>query len=110
MAGCMQGFKRANGGLFGDILGDIVPEKKRSVTVENGQVILWAVNAEDIILKKEDIQSFDFLQAKTVVSDIASGGGKQYFVDSYKVVLKDGKSGVLRLMTAKAAQVLAILK
>ena len=110
MAGCMQGFKRANGGLFGDIVGDIVPEKKRSVSVENNQVILWIVNAEDIILKKEDIKTIDPLQSHVEESHIASGGGKTYIVDTYKVTLKDGKSGELRLMSNKASKVLELLR
>ena len=104
MAGCMKGLARANGGLYGDVHGDIVPEKRRPVSVENGKIILWSVNAEDIVLDPAKVESFTLRETKRV-KDMCSGGGKEYDVDVYDLKTCDGKEVALRVIKACYATV-----
>lgn len=104
MAGCKQGFARANGGLFGDINGAVVPEGKRPISVENGQIVLWIVNADDIILNPADVKAFNFKEARRV-KDMCSGGGKEYAVDVYDLEMNDGRTAIVRVIKTCYANV-----
>ena len=54
--------------------------------------------------------SIDLVDSDLTISDLSSGGGKVYRVNSYKIVMKDGKQGVLRILTGSAVRVLSLLK
>lgn len=102
MAGCKQGFARANGGLYGDIIGTVVPEGKRPISVENGQIILWIAGADDIVLDPADVKTFEFKESKKV-GDMLSGGGNEFNVDIYDLEMNDGKTAVVRVIKTRYA-------
>ena len=112
MAGFFKNMLRANTSLCGDLEGSMTKLNKGrlSISIEKGKVIAWIVGQDDIELSKENVQSIDIIDNNIDIKDLASGGGKQYKVNVYKIVMKDGKEGVLRLLTGAAYKVLAIIK
>lgn len=112
MAGFFKCMWRANTSLCGDLEGSVTKliKGKLSISIEKGKVIAWISGQDDLELSKENVQSVEPLGNNIVIKDLASGGGKVYKVDAYKIVMKDGKEGVLRLLTGSAYKVLAIIK
>ena len=112
MAGFFKCMLRANTSLCGDLEGSMTKliKGKLSISVEKGKVIAWITGQDDIELSKENVQSVDLIDSDIIIKDLASGGGKVYKVNTYKIVMKDGKDGVLRLLTGSAVKVLAIIK
>ena len=109
MAGFFKCMLRANTSLCGDIEGPMTKMNKGrlSISVEKGKVIAWAAGTDDIELSKANVQSVNKLASNVMIKDLASGGGKIYKVDVYKIVMKDGKEGILRLLVGAAYKVLA---
>ena len=112
MAGFFKCLLRANSSLCGDLEGEMtgLVKGRLSISVEKGKVVAWAAGADDIILSKEDILSVDLIDSDLTIKDLSSGGGKLYKVNAYKIVMKDGKQGVLRVLTGSAVKVLALIK
>lgn len=113
MAGFFKGLLRANNGsLCGDLEGPMTKlnKGKLPISIEKGKVIGWAVGQDDIELSKANVQSVDVIDNNVPIKDLSSGGGKLYSVNVYKIVMKDGKEGILRLLTGSAYKVLAIIK
>lgn len=98
--------------MSGDLEGPMTKLNKGrlSVSLEKGKVIAWAVGQDDIELSKENVQSVDVIDNNVPIKDLSSGGGKPYSVNVYKIVMKDGKEGILRLLTGVAYKVLAVIK
>ena len=111
MAGCLQGLKRANSAKYGDLEGPMTMLKsgKLSITIEDGKVIAWIVNADDIILSKENVESVELSVPNVTITDLGSGGGKTYIVNIYRIVMKNGEEGILRLVTSNATKVLMLI-
>ncbi len=111
MAGCIQGIKRMNFAHYGDIEGPMTNLKSGSlaITIENEQVIAWIVNAPDVILSKENVASVVLTTSGITVTNLSSGGGKPFTVNVYKIEMKNGQVGVLRLKVNTADRVLNLL-
>lgn len=112
MAGFFKCMWRANTSLCGDLEGPMTKliKGKLSISVEKGKVIAWIAGQDDIELSKANVQSVEVIDNNIQIGNLASGGGKQYKVNVYKIVMKYGKEGVLRLLTGAAYKVLAIIK
>ena len=112
MAGFFKCLIRANTSRCGDLEGEMTGliKGRLSVSIEKGKVIAWAVGSDDIELSKENVMSIDLVDSDLTISDLSSGGGKVYRVNAYKIVMKDGKQGVLRILTGSAVRVLSLLK
>jgi hypothetical protein len=112
MAGFFKGLLRANAALYGDVEGSITELKrgKRSITIEKGQVVLWIVGENDIVLTKDDIEALEPISSNQMVKDLASGGGKLYSVNVYNLILKNGRSGIMRLVSGSEYKVLSLIK
>ncbi|MBQ4269391.1 MAG: hypothetical protein IJB97_07080 [Clostridia bacterium] len=112
MAGFFKCMLRANTSLCGDLEGEMTKlvKGKLSISIEKGKVIAWITGQDDIELSKENVQSVNVISSNVVVKDLASGGGKIRNVNVYKLVMKDGKEGVLRLVSNSAYKVLALIQ
>ena len=112
MAGFFKCMLRANTSLCGDLEGSVTlgTKGKRSVSIEKGKVIAWATSVDDIELSKQNTQSVDLLDSDIVIKDLASGGGKIYKVNAYKIIMRDGTEGILRVKSGEAYKVLSIIK
>lgn len=107
--GCMQGMKRANSkDLAGWVEGSITHLKKgeRQVIFENGQVVCFIVGEEDIIVKKEDVESFE-----CVTQNIERKYGEKIYVcNSYLLKMANGEYGNFTIFSGKAAEFSVLLK
>lgn len=112
MAGFFKCMLRANTSLCGDLEGGMTKLKsgRLSISVEKGKCIAWIVGSDDIELSRDNVESVEMISGNDVVSNVASGGGKVYKVNCYKIVMKDGTEGVLRLMIGSSSKVLALLR
>ena len=107
--GCMQGMKRANStNLAGWVEGSITHLKsgRRQVILENGQVVCVIVGDDDIIVKKEDVASFECV-AQNLNEKY---GDKIYVCNSYAVKLTNGEFGTFTIFVGKAAEFTMLLK
>ena len=99
--GFLKGMIRINTINHGDIEGSVTQllKGKKSISVlKDGSVVAWLVNAVDIVLSKENVQSVELV--KKDVHD----NGKIY--DVYTVSMKNGESGTMRLVKDTAEKVL----
>ena len=107
--GCMQGMKRANSkDLAGWVEGSITHLKRgrRQVIFENGQVVCFIVGEDDIIIKKEEVASFE-----CVNQNIKEEYGKGYMhCNSYAITLTNGEYGTFTIFAGKAAEFTVLLK
>ena len=112
MAGCMEGFKRANLALHGDLEGPMTKLKsgRLSVSIIDGQVVAWVVGAEDVILSKDNVKAVTLSQSGVSVVDLTSGGGKTNIVNVYTIEMTNGDMGILRLKVESATKVLMLLQ
>lgn len=107
--GCMQGMKRANSSnLAGWVEGPITHLKggSRQVIFENGQVVCFIVGSDDIIVKKEDVVSFECV-AQNITRMYSN---RQMNCNSYAVTLANGEYGTFTIFVGKAAEFSILLK
>ncbi len=101
--------KRANSkDLAGWVEGSITHLKKgaRQFSVENGQVVLWIVGEDDIVLAPEQVKSFEL-----AATDIRKQYGNNIMVcDSYTITLDNGENGVMTIFKGKVADVKLALR
>ena len=112
MANFFKGMLRANAALYGDLEGPMTGLKrgKLTIAIEKGQCIAWIVGKDDLVLSKNNVKDVSFLSGPHRVTDLGSGGGKPYLVNSYKIEMKTGEVGELRLITSTESKVLMLLK
>ena len=107
--GCMKGMMRANSAnLCGWVEGTVTHLKsgKRQVIIENGQVVCFIVGEDDIIVKKDDVASFE-----CVAQNLKEKYGDKTFVcNSYAVTFTNGEYGTFTIFTGKAAEFTILLK
>ncbi len=110
MAGFFKGLMRANAANFGDLEGEMTKLKsgKLTISIEKGKCIAWIVGQDDIELSKDNVKGLEFVKHDNVVT--ASNGGKAEDVSIYKIVMKDGAEGTLRLMQNREKMVLRLLQ
>lgn len=111
--GFFKGMKRCNMANYGDLEGGDITNLKRgrlSITLEGGKVIAWIVRAEDIELNKDNVQSLELISSRIRITDLSSGGGKPYEVNIYRITMKNGAVGTLRLLTGTEHKILMLLK
>ena len=108
--GFFKGLKTANAKVLGDIEGPMTNVKsgKMPLSVIEGKLTMWAVGVEDAILNKADVQELAYLSTQNV-KDLASGGGKVYTVNTYRIVTAKG-SGVLRAVAGTETELMSFLK
>ncbi len=111
MGGCLQSLKRANMANYGDLEGAMTKLKsgKLTIAIEDGKVIAWIMNAGDIVLWKENVASVELSVPGVTITDLGSGGGKTYIVNIYRIVMKNGEEGTLRLIASTANKVLTLI-
>ena len=112
MAGFFKGLLRANSTLYGDLEGPMTNLKsgRLSISIEKGKCIAWIVGQDDIELSTENVKNVEKLSDNIVISNLASGGGKQYEVNVYKIEMKNGQVGTLRLVSRLEYKVLQLIK
>ena len=110
MANIFKGLLRANSkaNICGDLEGPAADVNKGRLTVsmEKGKCIAWAVGHDDIELSKNTVKSYQKISSDITVKDIPSGGGKPYKVNIYRIEMKDGKTGTLRLLVGNEYKVI----
>ena len=110
MANFFKGFLRANSkaNICGDLEGSATGLNKGRLTVsmEKGKCIAWIVGQDDIELSKNTVKSFQKISSDVVVKDIPSGGGQPYKVNIYRIEMKDGRTGTLRLLVGNEYKVI----
>ena len=79
------------------------------ISVEEGKVILWGKNKEDIVLNRADIESINPIGSDLEVTELATGGGNNCKVNAYRVELNNGETGILRLLVGYVNKVLNFL-
>lgn len=107
-----KGLLRANTANYGDLEGSITQLKKGklSITVEKGKCLAWTVGKDDIELTKENVKSIEPLSNNILIKDLGSGGGKDYIVNVYKIEMKNGETGIMRLVSGTEYKVLQLIK
>lgn len=112
MANFFKGLLRANGANYGDLEGPMTKLKRGRLTIniEKGKCIAWIVGQDDIELSKENVKKVDLISTNVYVKDLASGGGKENVVNIYKIEMKTGEVGTLRLKAAAANKVLMLIQ
>ena len=80
----------------------------RSLTVENNQVVLYAIGTEDIVLTKDKVASVELVTSNMQVSNFVQTGIS--IVNAYMVKMKDGSVGSIRILAGEAYKMLAVLQ
>lgn len=70
----------------------------------------WTVGKDDIELTKENVKSIEPLSNSILIKDLGSGGGKDYIVNVYKIEMKNGETGIMRLVSGTEDKVLQLIK
>ena len=112
MAGFFKGMLRANAANYGDLEGPMTNLKKGklTLTIEKGKCIAWIVGQDDIELSKDNVKAVELISSNVPIRDLASGGGKPCQVNVYKIEMKNGQVGTLRLVSATEYKVLQLIK
>ena len=108
MKGCLQGLARANSRNFaGWAEGDVIQGKGvRQVVLENKTAVCYAVGADDIIITKDDIATFE-----CVTQNMPKHYNNQNLMcNCYAVTLKNGGTGTFTILAGKAAEFTLIVK
>lgn len=79
-----------------------------TLTVENNQVVLYSIGAEDIILTKENVASIELVASSVPVSNFIQSGVS--VVNEYMVKMKDGSVGSLSILAGEAYRLLSVLQ
>ena len=109
MAGCLEGIKRANSkNLAGWVEGPIAQLKsgRRQVLIEDGQIICFIVGADDIVLTKKDVESFECVAQSSPITN----GNSIVNCNTYAVTLKNGEYGSFLIAIAKAGEFMMLMK
>lgn len=112
MANFFAGMLRANSKIYGDLEGEITNLNKGRLTVSivKGKCIAWIVGQSDIELSKENVASVETISKDVVVTDYPSNHGKAIRSNVYRITLKNGKTGILRLTAGDEYKVLQLIK
>ena len=112
MAGFFKGMLRANAANYGDLEGPMTGLKsgKLTITIEKGKCIAWIVGQPDIELSKANVAKVEMISGGQIIRDLASGGGKTYNVNVYRIEMKNGQVGTLRLLSGSEYKVLMLIK
>ena len=112
MANFFVGLWRASFNNYGDIEGPMTKLKRGRMTlgILNGHVTAWIVGRDDIEFKKEDVASVTLTDANLMVKDLGSNGGKPVVINVYRIELKNGEVGILRLKRSSAQRILNLLQ
>ena len=109
MAGCLEGIKRANSGnLAGWVEGPVTKLKsgRRQVEIKDGKVYCFIVGADDIVLTKADVATFECVAQSTPISN----GNKVVSCNTYAVALKNGDYGSFLIAVGKAGEFTMLMK
>lgn len=79
-----------------------------SLTIENNQVIIYAIGAEDIVLEKKNVASIELIASSVQVSNFVQSGIST--VNNYMVKMKDGSIGSISILAGEAYKMLAALQ
>ena len=114
MANFFKGMVRANSTNYGDLEGPMTGIKRGKmqmpICIEKGKCLAWAVGANDVELSKETVKSVELVASNQVANDITGGQGKTYNINVYKITMKDGQVGTLRLLSGTEYKVLQLIK
>ncbi len=112
MANFFKGLLRANTANYGDLEGPMTNLKKGrlTLTIEKGKLIAWIVGQDDVELSKDNVKGVELISSHQIIRDLASGGGKTYDVNVYRIEMKNGQVGTLRLLSASEYKVLQFIK
>lgn len=112
MAGFFKCLIRANKANYGDLEGPMTNLKKGKLTIsiEKGKCIAWISGKDDIELSTENVKSVSLISSNVPIRDLTSGGGKPCQVNVYKIEMKNGQVGTLRLVTSTEYKVLQLIK
>lgn len=114
MANFFKGLVRANSTNYGDLEGSMTGIKRGKmqmpICIEKGKCLAWAVGSDDVELSKDTVKSVEPIASNQIVKDITGGQGKTYNVNVYKIAMKDGQVGTLRLLSGTEYKVLQLIK
>ncbi len=114
MANFFKGILRANKPNYGDLEGPMTGIKKGKmqmpICIEKGKCLAWAVGSPDVELSKDTVKALELISEKQVANDITGGQGKSYQINVYKIEMKDGQVGTLRLISGTEYKVLTLIK
>ena len=105
-----QNLKRMNSASFaGWVSGSIThikAGKERNVILENNKIICFINGEEDIVIGKEDIDSFE-----CIAQNIKIPYGKGYVAgNTYAITLKNGEFGSFKIFLDKATEFSVLFK
>lgn len=113
MANFFKGMLRLNVfGNYGDLQGPMTNLNKGGfmITIEKGKCIAYIVGQPDIELSRENVQSVQPISKNQKVSDISGCGNKLCDVNIYRIKLKNGQEGTLRLLSGTEYKVLSLIQ
>lgn len=112
MANFFKGLLRANSTIYGDLEGDVTNLKKGRLTIsiEKGKCIAWVVGQDDLELSRDNVKKLTPLSTDVVIRDLPSNNGKLIKCNIYRIEMKDGKTGTLRLPVGTEYKVLELIK
>ena len=109
MAGCLEGIKRANSAnLAGWVEGPVTKLKsgRRQVCIEDGKVVCFIAGADDIILTKDDVATFECVAQSSPITY----GNKTISCNNYAVTLKNGEYASFLIFVGKAGEFMMLMK
>lgn len=114
MANFFKGILRANKTNYGDLEGPMTGIKRGKmqmpICIEKGKCLAWAVGSDDVELSKDTVKGVELIAGNQVANDITGGQGKRYSINVYKIEMKNGQVGTLRLISGTEYKVLQLIK
>lgn len=114
MANFFKGMLRANSTNYGDLEGPMTGIKKGKmqmpICIEKGKCIAWSVGADDVELSKSTVKGIELIASNQVANDITGGQGQRFSINVYKIEMKNGQVGTLRLISGTEYKVLQLIK
>ena len=114
MANFFKGILRANSTNYGDLEGPMTGVKRGKtqmpICIEKGRCLAWGVGTDDIELSKDTVKGIELIASNQMAKDITGAQGKLCNINVYRITMKDGQVGTLRLLSGTEYKVLQLIK
>lgn len=110
-SGFFKQWKRSKGAIYGDIEGPMTKLKRgrMSIAYEDGKLIAFLLGAGEFELSEENVERLELIEENVPCENITNMYGVKKEIDRYKIVMKDGQVGTLRLDHRIADAVVGLL-
>lgn len=110
-SGFFKQWKRSKGAIYGDIEGPVTKLKRgrMSIAYEDGKFIAFLLGAGEFELSEKNVERLELIEENVSCENIANMFGVKKEIDRYKIVMKDGQVGTLRLVHEIADAVVGLL-